>query len=162
MNLKAFSNFFILCSIPEIQKSIQEYLSNRKNLFLRMVFFSDKNYFFTVYFFFIIFFYVIRFFNLKIYLAWYLELFLIYLLYFRWKEKNFDTIRGAILSEETSWFDIQIWEKPFFLLKYDKLLSFQKFRSILRRLFLTFCYFFLQFLIIFSFQIIFYFCFFFT
>lgn len=162
MNLKAFSNFFVLSSIPEIQKPIQEYLNNRKNIFLIIPFFSDNEYFFIFNLFFIFLFFLIGFLNLTVYLSWYLELFLIFFFYFRWKEKNFDAIRAAAFYEETSWFDTQIWEKPFFLLKYDRLLSFQKFGSVLRRLFLTFFYFFLQFLILFTFDIFFHFSFFLT
>ena len=56
---------------------------------------------------------------------------------FRWItiNKKFQTPR--IIYEEASWYDGQIWEKPFFLLKNDKLLSSQKINPIIQRLIRT-------------------------
>tara|TARA_B110000503_G_C6796818_1_gene269452 strand:+ start:170 stop:373 length:204 start_codon:yes stop_codon:yes gene_type:complete len=45
--------------------------------------------------------------------------------------------QSRVFYEEASWFDGKIWEKPFFLIKNDKLLSSQKIQPILKRLFGT-------------------------
>jgi hypothetical protein len=52
----------------------------------------------------------------------------------RWKqiEKEFNEPR--LFYEEASWYDGQVWEKPFSILKNDKLISTQKIKPILERI----------------------------
>jgi hypothetical protein len=55
-------------------------------------------------------------------------------LYVNWYQINsrFDVSR--LVYEESSWYDTQIWEKPFLLIKNDKLLKTQKIQPIIQRL----------------------------
>jgi len=56
---------------------------------------------------------------------------------FRWITINTKFQTPRIIYEEASWYDGQIWEKPFFLIKNDKLLSSQKINPIIQRLIRT-------------------------
>jgi hypothetical protein len=58
-------------------------------------------------------------------------------MYFRWKDIQLHFNKSRVFYEEASWFDGQIWEKPFFLIKNDKLISTQKIQPILQRLLIT-------------------------
>jgi hypothetical protein len=54
-----------------------------------------------------------------------------------WIEIRNRFFKARIFYEEASWFDIQLWDKPFFLLKTDRLLVLHKIQPLLKRLFLT-------------------------
>jgi hypothetical protein len=49
----------------------------------------------------------------------------------RWITINQKFQNSRLIYEEASWYDGQIWEKPFFLIKNDKLISTQKIEPIL-------------------------------
>ena len=55
-------------------------------------------------------------------------------LYVNWYQikSRFDVSR--LVYEDSSWYDTQIWEKPFLLIKNDKLLKTQKIQPIIQRL----------------------------
>lgn len=54
-------------------------------------------------------------------------------LFFRWKEIQKRLKEPTVFYEEGSWYDGQIWEKPFSVIKNDRLLSIQKVISSKRR-----------------------------
>jgi hypothetical protein len=54
----------------------------------------------------------------------------------RWKQVEIRLSKSRLFYEEASWYDGQIWEKPFFF-KNDKLLSTQKIQPILQRILRT-------------------------
>lgn len=159
---KDMLNFLLNCSLPEDHKPIQEYIEAKENPFFRIVFYSSKKYFRTFLtfgsilffsFFFFLFFTIKTTFSNYFFNSFYFTIvtyciFLISLV-LRWNEINNHFSQSHLFYEESSWFDTQIWEKPFFLLKSDKLVSFQKIRPILQRLFLSFSSFFFSFLILF-------------
>jgi hypothetical protein len=60
--------------------------------------------------------------------------FLILLVFSRWKQIERDFNEPRLFYEEASWYDGQIWEKPFSILKNDKLISTQKIKPILQRI----------------------------
>ena len=60
--------------------------------------------------------------------------FLIVLIFSRWKQIEKDFNEPRLFYEEASWYDGQIWEKPFSILKNDKLISTQKIKPILERI----------------------------
>ena len=60
--------------------------------------------------------------------------FLILLIFSRWKQIEKDFNEPRLFYEEASWYDGQIWEKPFSILKNDKLISTQKIKPILERI----------------------------
>jgi hypothetical protein len=53
----------------------------------------------------------------------------------RWKQIERRLKKSRLFYEEASWYDGQIWEKPFSILKNDKLLSTQKIRPFLQTIF---------------------------
>jgi hypothetical protein len=55
-------------------------------------------------------------------------------LFFRWKEIQKRLKEPTVFYEEGSWYDGQIWEKPFSVIKNDRLLSIQKVISSKRRI----------------------------
>jgi hypothetical protein len=158
---------FLFCPIPEDQKPINEYIDLKENPFFHWILRSKKSYFSKLFFYglflssllFLFEFFVVQktilqsifasFFFVSFFFS-----FLFFFLSFRWKEIYKKFTDAKIFYEEASWFDGQIWEKPFFLLKNDKLIATQKIQPILRRLFfsLFFFNFFLFFFASFEFQ----------
>lgn len=135
-------NFLLTCSIPEDQKPINEYIENKENFLLNWTILEQKDYLlkftkFFLYFFFLVFVFE-RKFSLKIlFFSSIFYLFFLAILFFRWTEVYRRLTETRLFYEEGSWFTIQIWEKSFFLIKNDKLISSQKLKLILRRLFHT-------------------------
>lgn len=131
-----------ISSIPEDQKPINEYIENKENFFLNWTILEKKEYWIRLkkYFlsFFLFFFLFEKSFSLKVFFfSCIFSLFFLIILFFRWKEIYQRLTETRLFYEEASWFNIQIWEKNFFLIKNDKLISYQKLKSILRRLFNT-------------------------
>jgi predicted PurR-regulated permease PerM len=60
--------------------------------------------------------------------------FLLFVIFYRWKQVEKEFNQPRIFYEEASWYDGQIWEKPFLILKNDKLISTQKIQPILQRI----------------------------
>jgi hypothetical protein len=72
------------------------------------------------------------------------------LVFFRWIDISQNFQKSRLLYEESSWFDTQIWEKEYFLIKKDRLINTQKLKPVIRRIFrtlllLSFLFFFLNF-----------------
>jgi hypothetical protein len=60
--------------------------------------------------------------------------FLIFINYIRWKQVQKRFSNSRLFYEEASWYDGQIWEKPFSIIKNDRLVSSQKILPVLKRL----------------------------
>lgn len=58
----------------------------------------------------------------------------ILLLINRWENIKQRFIKSRLFYEEASWFDGQIWEKPAYILRNDKLIANQKIQPIIQRL----------------------------
>ena len=134
---------FLLCPVPEDQKPINEYISLKKNSFLNWTTCSFKKYLVKIisgYLFafpvFLISFLTLTPFSffeiVKIFLVSASFFFISILI--RWSTINKRLVESRVFYEEASWFDGQIWEKPFFLIKNDKLLSSQKIEPVLKRI----------------------------
>jgi len=134
---------FLLCPVPEDQKPINEYITLKKNSFLNWTTCSLKKYLVKIisgYLFafpvFLISFLTLTPFSffeiVKIFLVSASFFFISILI--RWSTINKRLVESRVFYEEASWFDGQIWEKPFFLIKNDKLLSTQKIEPILKRI----------------------------
>ena len=139
---------FLLCPVPEDQKPINEYINIKENDLFNWVTFSPKKYaekirnlFFTCFLgsIFLIELFISNstdlfyLFFLNFLLSTFFFCLFIFLILIRWIEiKNkFNSTR--LFYEEASWYDGQIWEKPFELIKNDKLLSSQKIEPIIQR-----------------------------
>jgi hypothetical protein len=116
--------FFLLCPIPEDQKPINEYIQLKGNVFLALL---KKN---SVPFLFVLL--IILMLN-KIFLFLFFILF--FFLFFRFYELSKKLIQSRIVYEEASWYDSQIWEKPFIIIKNDKLIYNQFVKKFKKQLF---------------------------
>lgn len=138
---------FLLCPIPDDQKPINEYIDLKENQFFNWTLFSDRFYNKKLFEVFVFSFFLISGlgFNFQIenFEKWILSnllssllilLSILFIIFLRWTDikKKFNEAR--IFYEESSWFDSQIWDKPFFLIKNDKLIFNQKINPILHRL----------------------------
>jgi hypothetical protein len=145
---------FLLCPIPEDQKPINEYIDFKENILTNWTKFSQKKYIKNLFLTSLFFFTIFSFFSfnellifvknnlfywllIKCLLSFLSVFFYLNFILFRWItiNKKFQTPR--IIYEEASWYDGQIWNKPFFLIKNDKLLSTQKIDPIIQRLIRT-------------------------
>lgn len=140
---------FLLCPVPEEQKPINGYIGLKENQLTNWTTLSKKNYekkllsLFSFFFFLVSFFRLSSFSDSRYLFDWFLItfslsltllFFLILLIFFRWKQIEKDFNQPRLFYEEASWYDGQIWEKPFSILKNDKLISTQKIKPILQRI----------------------------
>lgn len=140
---------FLLCPVPEEQKPINGYIGLKENQLTNWTTLSKKNYekklfsLFSFFFFLVSFFRVSSFSDSRYLFDWFLItfslsltllFFLVLLIFFRWKQIEKDFNQPRLFYEEASWYDGQIWEKPFSILKNDKLISTQKIKPILERI----------------------------
>lgn len=154
MELNSTIRIFLLCPIPEDQKPLNEYIETKGNPWTKWTMFSSSNYFSELVkqivfigLFLGIFFlpplekltfqdcaFVLSLVLLTMNLGFTFLLFRLFALHNRFKASR-------LFYEEASWFDGQIWEKPFSLIKNDKLIITQKIQPILQRLLRTFSFF---------------------
>lgn len=137
---------FLFCPIPEGQKPINEYINYKQNFVTSLLNSTEKEknvmkWYFSI-FFFVFSLLIVSHFSFSpltfIFQNFFLTNIIILLFYLinfiKWKnlQKRFQESR--IIYEEGSWYDSQIWEKPFLLIKNDKLLTYQKIEPILQRI----------------------------
>lgn len=145
MNIKVF----LLCPLPEDQKPINVYIGLKENPLTNWTTLSKKNYekkllWFSFSFFLIVSLFRFPFFeDFNYFLEWILInclisfsflTFFLFVIFFRWKQVENDFLEPCLFYEEGSWYDGQFWEKPFSILKNDKLISTQKITPILQRI----------------------------
>lgn len=148
--MNANIKIFLLCPIPEDQKPINEFLELKDNFLFNWIFFSKKQYikkfisFYTTIFIFSFFIllnpfqkYNFHLLFLTSFIATILFFLLIIGIYLRISEINNRFNNPRLFYEEASWYDGQIWEKPYGLIRNDKLISRQKIQPIQKRLKLT-------------------------
>jgi hypothetical protein len=144
---------FLLCPVPEDQKPINEYIGLKENPLTNWTTLSKKNYLKKIMNLFLINLSLICLLNLNTVLVdfnhffnWLItntfisfnliSLFFIVIL-FRWKQTQNRFEQTRLVYEEGSWYDTQIWEKPFLIIKNDKLISTQKIEPVIQRLLST-------------------------
>jgi len=146
--MKPNIKIFLLCPIPEGQKPINEYINLSQNFLTSWISLKQKNYLEKSVFFYFFFFVsstfalilinfkinVEKFFLLNCFWANFFLFFLYCINFIRWKDIKNCFLNSRIFYEEGSWYDGQIWEKPFLLIKNDKLLISQKIEPILQRI----------------------------
>lgn len=147
MNKKALSVIFkpFYCPIPEDQKTINEYLNIKKNFKNNFFLLSVKNNlkiqnlisFFVLY---KVLSFVLK--EKEITAIFFFGIFFFYICVFAFLFSLFQLIelskkmsKSKIFYEESSWFNIEYWEKFFFLIKNDRLILNQKIRPILKKKF---------------------------
>lgn len=139
---------FLLCPVPDDQKPINEYLNLKQNKFLNWGNLNtnkNKKFLATLFLTFFSFFSIGQLnllsfsnfleilFNTLVIIQFFLLVILI-----RWITINQKFQHSRLIYEEASWYDGQIWEKPFFLIKNDKLISTQKIEPILEEIIKSF------------------------
>jgi hypothetical protein len=157
MNIK----IFLLCPVPENQKPINEYIQLQQNSLWFLFSTSELNFqrtFFSVYF--SIFFFIFSFYgsslsffvfklktisfdtilnllhsiNISLFLTNLLTLFFLFFHFFRWSQLENRLNQARFFYEEGSWYDGEIWEKPFLLIKNERFLTTQKVQPIIQRI----------------------------
>ena len=136
----------LLCPVPEDQKPITEYIGLKENPLTNWTTLSTKNYNAKLFSFFSYIFlgFSILTFQEKDFIGdWILSdvfitinvlIFLYCTVIWRWNEVKKRLNQSRLFYEEASWYDGQIWEKPFVILKNDRLLVTQKIEPVLGRL----------------------------
>jgi hypothetical protein len=145
---------FLLCPVPEDQKPINTYIGLKENPLTNWTTLSKKNYDKKLLSLFSFFFVLVSFFRFptslvsnlldsRYFFDWLLInlaislnflFFLILVIFARWKQVEKEFNEPRLFYEEASWYDGQVWEKPFSILKNDKLISTQKIKPILERI----------------------------
>jgi hypothetical protein len=140
---------FLLCPVPEEQKPINAYIGLKENQLTNWTTLSKKNYEKKLISLFSFFFITVSFCRFSVFtdnrylFEWFLFnvvislnflFFLILIIFSRWKQIEKDFNEPRLFYEEASWYDGQVWEKPFSILKNDKLISTQKIKPILERI----------------------------
>ena len=140
---------FLLCPVPEEQKPINVYIGLKENPLTNWTTLSRKNYEKKLFSITSSFFLLISIFRIGMleeshyFIEWLLTnciissgflTFLLFVIFYRWKQVEKEFNQPRIFYEEASWYDGQIWEKPFLILKNDKLISTQKIQPILERI----------------------------
>jgi len=121
---------FLLCPIPESQKPINEYINlNTTKNYKKQLFFP-----YFAFFAFLLSLRTFQSFFMPLLLSNIFLFFFYFLIYIQWKEMKNRFLEARIFYEEGSWYDGQIWEKPFLLIKNDRLLVSQKIDPIIQRI----------------------------
>ena len=136
----------LLCPVPEDQKPISEYIGLKENPLTNWTTLSTKNYnakLFSLFTSVFILLSILTFQDREFLGDWILSnlgislnitLTLYFVIIWRWNEVKKRLNQARLFYEEASWYDGQIWEKPFIILKNDRLLVSQKLEPVLRRL----------------------------
>lgn len=152
---------FLFCPIPEEQKPITQYIlfKKKKETFLFFSFAKEKTVsFLFCSFLFCLFFLIFfpsffSFFSLFL-LCFPLSLVLVFSVFLSWSQLQKRFNQARIFYEEASWFDGQLWQKPFFLVRNDRFLSTQQFPPFLQRLLTLLLFFFFTNLVFFLFFLV--------
>jgi hypothetical protein len=154
---------FLLCPVPEDQKPINEYLQLKSNFFEKKEIFSFKTYKQKIIFVFLIFFSFLTFLEItelknkglnllidNFLISTFCIFFIVFVNLLRWIEVNKKFLNSRLFYEEGSWYDGETWEKPFLLIKNDKLISVQNIQPIIQKFsflfFILIFFFFISFL----------------
>ena len=152
-NMNSNIKLFLLCPVPEEQKPINEYIGLKENPLTNWTTLSKKNYFgkvirlsSVIYFLFSLVTFSERSFGLdwiasNVFWTTLCLIFFYFVLLWRWNQVKIRFNESRLFYEEASWYDGQIWEKPFLLIKNDRLISTQKIDPILERLWSTLWFF---------------------
>ena len=139
----------LLCPVPEDQKPISEYIGLIENPLTNWTTLSPKNYNAKIFSIFCSIFTLVStltFFEKIFFGDWIIANLIItttllitfyFVLIWRWSEIKKRLNQSRLFYEEASWYDGQIWEKPFIILKNDRLLMDQKVSPVIRRLIKT-------------------------
>jgi hypothetical protein len=123
-------NIFPLCSVPEDQKPITEYLQWRKSVISFPVFWP--------------FFLIFGIISILLKTSIFFLFFICFPLYglFTSLQLSHKFHQARLVYEESSWFDTQVWEKPHSFIRKDKILASQRVLPIQKKLLRIFLFFF--------------------
>jgi len=136
----------LLCPVPEDQKPIVEYIGLKENPLTNWTTLSPSNYSMKSLSFFYFNFLGLSIITFQeknflgdwlisnIFISLNLLIALYSLVIWRWNQVKIRLNKSRLFYEEASWYDGQVWEKPFVILKNDRLLVTQKIDPVLCRL----------------------------
>jgi hypothetical protein len=150
---------FFLCPVPDDQKPITEYIELKQNPIFSWIFFKSKKLNLNQISYSICFFFLLNFFTYyflssssssssssSIFGFFYFVCFFFLLqTFFLLKKINTNFQNARLIYEEGSWYQGKIWEKPFLVMKNEKLIRIQKIEPNLQNIKFTFFFFFLFF-----------------
>jgi hypothetical protein len=129
---------FLFCPVPENQKPITEFLLFQETAFFQWITKSKKKYqqnFFSI----VLLLFVSFFFSSSLFFFFFFILFFSFFpVLFRCSQLEERLKNSRLFYEEGSWYDGQIWEKPFSLIKNERLISTQKIQPIFQRISIVF------------------------
>lgn len=149
--MNSLLRIFLFCPVPENQKPLNELIIFQENFFNKNLCISlekyKKNlitYYFLIFFLNFLFLFpfqnfinketIVSFFFFLNFLTLSFFFFFFFLFFIRWIILENRLKNSRLFYEEGSWYDGQIWEKPFFLIKNDRLLTTQKIQPIIQRI----------------------------
>jgi hypothetical protein len=112
--------FFLFCPIPEDQKPMNEYLMIKDNTITKWI--IQKSYTKNIFILFVFLFFLSR----DFFFTSFLFCFFLFFFFFQYIALQTRFTQSRLVYEEGSWYDGAIWEKPFLILKNDKLVVTQK------------------------------------
>ena len=133
MNAKI--KIFLLCPVPEEQKPLNEYILLKKSNLLSWAFLPFRQYIVKIISTSFLYFPIILICLLNLTPFSIINIIQVFLIsstiffsviYTRFSDVYKKLNQARVFYEEASWFDGKIWEKPFFLIKNDKLINNQK------------------------------------
>lgn len=141
---------FLLCPVPESQKPINEYIGLKENFITNWATLTKNNYKKKIRNVYLIllgltFFFTfpnssflgwnfLKYLLINLFITNTLLLIFFFILFSSWYQTQNRFQISRLFYEEASWYDGQIWEKPFLLIKNDKLLKSQKIQPIIQRI----------------------------
>jgi len=141
---------FLLCPVPESQKPINEYIGLKENFITNWTTLTKKNYkkkvrnlylillglsfFFTFPNLSFLSWDIFQYLLINLFITNTLLLIFFFILFLNWYQTQNRFQLSRLFYEEASWYDGQIWEKPFLLIKNDNLLKSQKIQPIIQRI----------------------------
>ena len=147
MTSNSVLKIFLLCPIPENQKPINEYINLQENFLTSFFIKNPRINFYFLFLFFSIFFLFQQFqqnekekslvyiFSPSCWFTIFFVLLLFLIPFLRWSQLETRLNQSRLFYEEGSWYDGQIWDKPFLVIKNDRLLASQKIQPLLQKLF---------------------------
>ena len=167
-NTNSLLKIFFLCPVPDDQKPITEYIELKQNPIFSWIFFKSKKMNLDQISYYICFFFILNFFTYYFLFSsslsslsslsflsssrtsifgffYFFCFFFLFQTFFLLKKINTNFQNARLIYEEGSWYQGKIWEKPFLVMKNEKLIRIQKIEPSLQNIKFTFFFFFLFF-----------------
>ncbi len=131
--MKYQTQLFLLCPVPENQKSINEFFGLQQSFFFKFIESTKKSISFKENLVFLIL--ILCFFAFLRYFSFFIIFFYSFFQFIRWREVKNRLLSSSLVYEEGSWYQSQSWEKPISLIKNERLLVYQQIQPAVQQFF---------------------------